>query len=144
MRISDWSSDVCSSDLKKAMRRRCAHGRAIHLAGPAPAGSVRAGMEMDGNDLLTGSRYGQGMRLTITTAFLLFALPASAKQVSGPASAAAGDSLSLSGISVRLFRIDAPELAQTCERVGASWPCGKQAPSRLPPLVARTTTEENR
>lgn len=69
---------------KKAMRRRCARGRAIHLAGSAPAGSVRAGMEMDGKDLLTGSRYGQRMRLTITAAFLLFALPASAQQVSGP------------------------------------------------------------
>src|SRR3546814_626658 len=73
---------------KKAMRRRCAHGRAIHLAGPAPAGSARAGMEMVGKDLLIGSRYGQRMRLMITAALLLFALPASAQQVSGPARAA--------------------------------------------------------
>lgn len=97
---------------------------------------MRAGMEMDGKDLLTGSRYGQRMRLTITAAFLLFALPASAQQVSGPARAADGDSLDLSGISVRLFGVDAPELAQSCERGGASWTCGKQAASKLASLVA--------
>ena len=124
---------------KKAVRRRCAHGRAIHLAGSAPAGSVRAGMEMDSKDLLTGSRYDRGMRLTITAAFLLFTVPALAQDISGPARAADGDSLDLSGISVRLFGVDAPELAQSCERGGASWACGKQAASKLAGLVAGTS-----
>lgn len=121
---------------KKAMRRGCARGRAIHLAGSAPAGFVRAEMEMNSKDLLTGSRYGQGMRPTITAALLLFALPASAQQISGPARAADGDSLDLSGISVRLFGVDAPELAQSCERGGGSWSCGKAAASKLASLVA--------
>src|SRR3546814_14890619 len=76
------------------------------------------------------------MCLTITPAFRLYALPASAQQVSGPARAADGDSLDLSVISVRLFGCDAPELAQKCERGGASWPCGKQAASKLATLVA--------
>ena len=79
---------------------------------------------------------GWAMRLTITAAFLFFALPASAQQVSGAARAADGDSLDLSGISVRLFGVDAPELAQSCERGGASWACGKQAASKLASLVA--------
>src|SRR3546814_1788118 len=96
-------------------------------------------MEMNSKDLLTGSRYGSGMRPTITAAFLHLALPASAQQVSGPARAADGDSLDLSGISVRLFGVDAPELAQSCERGGASWPCGKQAASKLASLVAGTS-----
>src|SRR3546814_7696436 len=36
MRISDWSSDVCSSDLRR--RARCATTGADHRAGNGPAG----------------------------------------------------------------------------------------------------------
>lgn len=90
---------------------------------------------MVSKDLLTGSRYGKVMRPTIIAALLLFAAPAFAQDISGPARAADGDSLDLSGISVRLFGVDAPELAQNCERGGASWACGKQAASKLASLV---------
>src|SRR3546814_1574136 len=41
MRISDWSSDVCSSDLPPALgHRHCPVGRVVHQEGsdPAPAG----------------------------------------------------------------------------------------------------------
>jgi endonuclease YncB( thermonuclease family) len=91
---------------------------------------------MDSKDLLTGWRYRQGMKPTITAALLLFAYPAAAQDISGPARAGDGDSLDFSGISVRLFGVDAPELAQSCERGGASWACGKQAASKLASLVA--------
>lgn len=61
---------------------------------------------------------------------------ASAQDVSGPGRASDGDSLSLSGISIRLHGIDAPELAQSCHRDGASWACGREAAARLAKLVA--------
>src|SRR3546814_3570892 len=40
MRISDWSSDVCSSDLYRSRRRPAERRRAPH-AGPAPGGRRR-------------------------------------------------------------------------------------------------------
>lgn len=81
------------------------------------------------------------MRPTIAAALLLLTTPAMAQDVSGPARAADGDSLGLSGISVRLFGVDAPELAQTCERGGASWPCGSEAAAKLAGLVAGTSVQ---
>lgn len=35
-----------------------------------------------------------------------------------------GDTLDLHGERIRLFGIDAPEMAQTCDRDGAAWRCG--------------------
>lgn len=61
--------------------------------------------------------------------------PALGQSVSGPAEASDGDSLSLSGIRVRLFGIDAPEARQTCNRAGAEWACGEDARARLAQLV---------
>ncbi|WP_432769527.1 thermonuclease family protein [Sphingopyxis sp.] len=59
-----------------------------------------------------------------------------AQDISGPARAADGDSLDLSGISVRLYGIDAPELAQSCQRNSSTWMCGKEAQGRLASLIA--------
>ena len=59
--------------------------------------------------------------------------------MSDSAQARDGDSLSLSGISVRFYGVDAPELAQTCSRRGSSWPCGEEAERQLHALVERRT-----
>lgn len=48
-----------------------------------------------------------------------------------------GDSLQLGERKLRLRAIDAPELAQTCYRDGAAWPCGAQAREALHTLVGR-------
>ena len=42
-----------------------------------------------------------------------------------------GDGFSLHGQSVRLWGIDAPELDQTCDRAGETYPCGLQARDAL-------------
>ena len=60
---------------------------------------------------------------------------ASAQSFSGPARASDGDSLSVSGVAVRLFGIDAPELAQMCRKGGQAWACGEEARGQLHSLV---------
>ena len=55
---------------------------------------------------------------------------------SGRFHAADGDSLAIGEERMRLKGIDAPELAQTCERGGARWPCGQEAKRLLQSLVA--------
>ncbi|MBL0770024.1 thermonuclease family protein [Sphingopyxis sp. DHUNG17] len=77
------------------------------------------------------------MRSTIAALLLLSAYPAEAQDVSGPARVVDGDSLDFGGIAVRIYGIDAPELAQGCERSGQSWPCGREAAAKLAELVAR-------
>lgn len=69
-------------------------------------------------------------------ALAAYASPVTAQSsLSGPARAGDGDSLSVAGLSVRLFGIDAPELDQTCSRDGVVWPCGKEAQRRLQSMV---------
>src|SRR3546814_4029502 len=48
MRISDWSSDVCSSDLRGHLRRRCALG----LPQPRPAHGRQALWTQRGQDVV--------------------------------------------------------------------------------------------
>jgi len=43
--------------------------------------------------------------------------------------------LVVSGKRVRLFGIDAPELAQTCRKDGTPWNCGEQAKENLAELI---------
>lgn len=70
-------------------------------------------------------------------ALLLLALPslASAQSISGPAIAVDGDTLEMTGLRIRLFAIDAPELAQTCKRSGENWACGEDAKQALARMV---------
>lgn len=50
-----------------------------------------------------------------------------------------GDTFRMSGRTIRLAGIDAPELAQTCSAAdGREWPCGREARGRLAELVAAT------
>lgn len=61
------------------------------------------------------------------------------RQVIGNVRVIDGDSLILAGEQVRLRGIDAPELAQSCERGGRSWSCGREARDRLRRLIERRT-----
>lgn len=69
--------------------------------------------------------------------FLFILLPsgAAAQVITGAASAVDGDSLDMTGESIRLFGIDAPEATQTCSRDGAAWTCGRDAHAMLDRLV---------
>lgn len=68
-----------------------------------------------------------------------------AEVLRGTARVADGDSLVLDGERIRLQGIDAPELTQTCTRVGADYPCGREAREALARLVAgRSVSCESR
>jgi endonuclease YncB( thermonuclease family) len=58
--------------------------------------------------------------------------------VSGSGYAIDGDSLRLAGRELRLLGIDAPELHQTCERDGRSYPCGRVAQQALADFLRRS------
>ena len=74
--------------------------------------------------------------LPIFAAALLCASPhAHAQQISGAAEALDGDTLSLTGLPVRLFGIDAVEAGQSCENDAGSWGCGADARETLAELV---------
>ncbi|GEP04774.1 thermonuclease family protein [Methylobacterium oxalidis] len=52
--------------------------------------------------------------------------------ISGPATVIDGDTIELRGIRIRLYGIDAPEAAQTCEdSAGRSYRCGRAAAHAL-------------
>jgi endonuclease YncB( thermonuclease family) len=75
------------------------------------------------------------MATVLASMALACAAPANSQEISGPAQAADGDSLVLTGTRVRLFGIDAPELAQSCDRDGSAWSCGEAAKAELDKLV---------
>jgi endonuclease YncB( thermonuclease family) len=77
----------------------------------------------------------------ILLAWITLPIGAQAQTFSGTATALDGDRLSVSGISIRLFGIDAPELGQTCSRSGTSWPCGEEARQSLAKLVTGQRVE---
>lgn len=57
------------------------------------------------------------------------------QRFSGPFSVVDGDTLSAGGERLRLDGVDAPEIDQTCERTGKTWPCGLVAREELRALV---------
>ena len=42
-----------------------------------------------------------------------------------------GDTIAISGMKVRLSRIDTPEKKQTCRKAGVTWRCGYEATETL-------------
>lgn len=74
--------------------------------------------------------------LRIWASALVFAVldhPAvGADVVTGPARVIDGDSLTVQGVRVRLWGVDAPERDQTCRHAGGvTWPCGRAAAEAL-------------
>lgn len=57
------------------------------------------------------------------------------REVSGQATVADGDSLTLAGERFRIAGIDAPEYAQTCSRAGRAYACGRRARQALAMLA---------
>ncbi|MES2035320.1 MAG: thermonuclease family protein [Pseudomonadota bacterium] len=53
----------------------------------------------------------------------------------GRASAIDGDTLLIQGVEADLWTIDAPELAQTCDKDGRSWACGDASRAHLEQLI---------
>lgn len=60
---------------------------------------------------------------------------ANRQQVTGAAAVIDGDTLQLGGTKVRLYGIDAPESAQTCQRGRQTYPCGREAAQALAGLL---------
>jgi endonuclease YncB( thermonuclease family) len=59
-----------------------------------------------------------------------------AADITGTARVIDGDSLTVAGVEIRLYGIDAPEYRQYCFRRGRPWPCGIDATRVLRALIA--------
>jgi endonuclease YncB( thermonuclease family) len=64
------------------------------------------------------------LRSALLVMICLGAGPALAMSLTGTARVVDGDTIEMSGQTLRLIGIDAPELAQPCERDGKPWACG--------------------
>ena len=79
--------------------------------------------------------------ILIAAAAALFPVPAAAETVAGQAEVVDGDTLAIGDRRIRLFGIDAPELAQPCHRDGRPWSCGEAAREQLRQLVGSNAVE---
>ena len=75
--------------------------------------------------------------ILVAAAIMMAAAPATihAQSLRGTARVTDGDSLSVSGMQVRLFGIDAPELSQECFDSGEPVACGEMAKAELASLI---------
>lgn len=81
------------------------------------------------------------LRSCLLVASLLIALPLSAHaEVRGFARVIDGDTLDVAGTRVRLFGIDAPEMAQPCDTPQGAWSCGHWAQQVLVELTRGLVT----
>lgn len=67
------------------------------------------------------------IRPLLVLILLATALPASATDFTGRARIVDGDTIEISGRTLRLHGIDAPETGQTCERGGRAYDCAQEA-----------------
>lgn len=81
------------------------------------------------------------MRKSVIAALLVAATPVQGQTFVGPATIVDGDSLSVAGIRLRLFGIDAPEGSQTCRRDGSEWRCGEESAAQLRNLIGANPVE---
>ena len=85
------------------------------------------------------------MLRTAIAAFACLPIAAHAQVYTGVASAIDGDTLRMTGTTIRLLGIDAPEAGQSCDRAGQVWTCGKEATALLAGLISeKTVTCEQR
>lgn len=79
------------------------------------------------------------MTLTLRFLFVLAMLAASpavaVESLTGRARVVDGDTLEVSGVKVRLFGVDAPELDQRCQQGARVWACGQAAREVLAGIV---------
>src|SRR5262245_4241013 len=72
--------------------------------------------------------------------FLIFTLPCAAADIMGQATVIDGDTIEIHGTRIRLYGIDAPEAAQTCQTAGGKeYRCGQQVALALAEFIGRHT-----
>ena len=63
--------------------------------------------------------------------FLFILSSVASADISGTALIVDGDTITISGMKVRLSGIDTPEKNQTCRKAGVTWKCGYEATETL-------------